>query len=116
MEDWCNYSDLPSPEWWERMELIDKTVVHIRKDLHEEVEKIILLSEKQDLNKLEQLTKKPKFDSTAVSSVCIELDFLASKLKYFGKLNTSELRFGINIDLIPELIAKWRDEKINKII
>ena len=46
----------------------------------------------------------------------MELDFLAAKLKYFKRLNTDEMSFGIDFELIPELIAKWRDEKIDNIL
>lgn len=115
MKDWCHYSDLPSLEWWEKLNLIELTNCHIRKDLHEEVELIISLSNKSDLSNLEKLTKTKKYDSTTISSICIELDFLATKLKYFKKLD-KDLSFGLEFDLVPELIAKWRDEKIDNIL
>lgn len=116
MEDWCNYSDLPSPDWWERIDIIEKAKKCVRDDLHSQVEQIISLSEKKDLVRMENLLKNKSYGATIVSKVCMELDFLAAKLKYFKKLNTDEMSFGIDFELIPELIAKWRDEKLNKII
>ena len=116
MENWCHYSDLPSLDWWEKLELIEKTKKYIRKDLHDEVELIINLSSKKDLEKLEQLSSHKKYDATIISNICIELDFLASKLKYFKKIDTGEMGFGLEFDLIPELIAKWRDEKIDNFL
>lgn len=116
MEDWCNYSDLPSPDWWERLDLIDLTKKCVRDDLHSEVEQIILLSNKRDLIKIEQILQVKKIDSFVISKVCIELDFLSSKLKYLKKLDPKNGSFGIDLEMIPELVAEWRDEKINDII
>jgi hypothetical protein len=115
VNSFCNYSDLPSLEWWEKLNLIELTNRHIRKDLHDEVELIITLSNKSDLSNLEKLTKEKKYDSTTISSICIELDFLATKLKYFKKLD-GDTSFGLEFDLVPDLIAKWRDEKIDNIL
>jgi hypothetical protein len=116
MEDWCNYSDLPSPDWWERLELIEKAKKCIREDLHGQVESIITLSDKKDLNKIEHLLKSKIYGANVISNVCIELDFLASKLKYFKKLDIEEMSFGVDFEMIPELIAKWRDEKLDNIL
>ena len=116
MEDWCNYSDLPSPDWWERLDLIDRTKKCVRDDLHSEVEQIILLSNKRDLIKIEQILREKKLDSFVISKVCIELDFLSSKLKYLKKLDLNNGSFGIDLEMIPDLVAEWRDEKINDII
>lgn len=116
MEDWCNYSDLPSPDWWERLDLIDLTKKCVRDDLHSEVEQIILLSNKRDLIKIEQILREKKLDSFVISKVCIELDFLSSKLKYLKKLDNNNGSFGIDLEMIPDLVAEWRDEKINDII
>ena len=116
MEDWCNYSDLPSPDWWERLDLIDRTKKCVRDDLHSEVEQIILLSNKRDLIKIEQILQVKKIDSFVISKVCIELDFLSSKLKYLKKLDLNNGSFGIDLEMIPDLVAEWRDEKINDII
>lgn len=116
MEDWCNYSDLPSPDWWERLDLIDLTKKCVRDDLHSEVEQIILLSNKRDLIKIEQILQVKKIDSFVISKVCIELDFLSSKLKYLKKLDNNSGSFGIDLEMIPDLVAEWRDEKINDII
>lgn len=116
MEDWCNYSDLPSPDWWERLDLIDLTKKCVRDDLHSEVEQIILLSNKRDLIKIEQILQVKKIDSFVISKVCIELDFLSSKLKYLKKLDNNSGSFGIDLEMIPDLVAEWRNEKINDII
>ena len=116
MEDWCNYSDLPSPDWWERLDLISSVKQCVRDDLHSEVEQIILLSNKRDLIKIEQILREKKIDSFVISKVCIELDFLSSKLKYLKKLDLNNGSFGIDLEMIPDLVAEWRDEKINDII
>ena len=116
MEDWCNYSDLPSPDWWERIDIIENAKKCVRDDLHDQVDQIITLSDKKDLERLENLLKNKSYGANTVSKVCMELDFLAAKLKYFKGLNTDEMSFGIDSELIPELIAKWRDEKLNNII
>lgn len=123
MEDWCNYSDLPSPDWWERLDLISSVKQCVRDDLYSEVEQIILLSNKRDLIKIEQIVhlyrqsfRDKKLDSFVISKVCIELDFLSAKLKYFKKLDNKSGSFGIDLEMIPELVAEWRNEKINDII
>lgn len=117
MSSWCNYSDLPSTEWWERLELIKNINKYIREDLHSQVDQIISLSDKKDLSKIESLINSNINSINYIgNNVCIELDFLASKLKYLKKVSNEEIRFGIELDLIPELVAKWRDEKLNKLI
>lgn len=53
--------------------------------------------------------------------VCLELDMVATKGRYFGYLELSKLAygpdfnisFGMDFNDIPDLIARWRDEKIN---
>lgn len=53
--------------------------------------------------------------------VCLELDMIATKGRYFGYLELSKLAygpdfnisFGMDFNDIPDLIARWRDEKIN---
>lgn len=104
----------------------------IRDDLHSQLQVIINHSTEEDLEGLiDLITKKGKLklntrdgrisseDSSdnLFDKVCIEIDFLTSKLRYFQKLPKEfKTDFGIEFELIPDLISKWRDEKLSGLL
>lgn len=110
----------------------------IRDDLHSQLQVIINHSTKEDLEGLiDLITKKGKLkintsdgsseDSmdnlltsptfSMVTKVCIEIDFLTSKLRYFQKLPKEfKTDFGIEFELIPDLVATWRDQKLEGLL
>lgn len=113
MTVWCHYSDMPSPQWWEKKWQLFRTVSEItREELHGELETIFECSTDEDLERLEVLVKKRSSENLLL----IECDFIASKLKYFGKFPEGfTTSFGIDLELIPELVSKWRDTKLGNL-
>lgn len=117
-------------------ELISILKNMIRVDLHSQLQVIINHSTKEDLEGLiDLITKKGKLklntsdgrisseDSmdnlltsptfSMITKVCIEIDFLTSKLRYFQKLPKEfKTDFGIEFELIPDLVATWREQKL----
>lgn len=94
----------------------------IRSDLAHEANRIIDTCTDVDFesfieyaDKYLNSTKKEdnrRFDNIA----CLELDMLKSKLEYFGRLKKCESAIGFDMEIMPELIAKWRQEKLNTLI
>lgn len=88
------------------LEKITKDFVEgARKDTHSEIFTILKHCTDVDIQRLIDAGVDNKF---------IELDFIKSRLVYFGilKQNPGD-SFGIALDMIPDVVAKWRDEKIN---
>lgn len=53
-----------------------------------------------------------RFDMIA----CMEVDLLKSKLEYFGRLKKRKSELGFDEEITPELIQRWRQEKLNTLI
>ena len=105
-------------------EIYDRTKRYLRKNLHPHLKYIIDNLPSKELTNLVELLDSEKDGGTQYrigNKVCIELDFIASKGLYFGYLSSDEVKpgnlhsFGIRFEEIPDLIQKWRDEKINDI-
>lgn len=111
MEDWCNYSDMPSPQWWDKKwQLFREVKQHTREDLVSDLEVVFQVANETELNNLQQIIDEER----EINLIFIELDFICSKLNYFGKFPEGfTCSFGIDLELIPDLHQKWRDEKLN---
>ena len=98
---------------------------HVRSNLHAQLKYIIDSVPLSFLIELDKILCSKRGSNI----VCSEIDFIATKGRYFGyleqskltllnKLNESsdsEISFGIDFDDIPDLIAKWREEKLNNL-
>lgn len=114
-------------------EILTNLVIDIlRDDLKEEAQSILNACLDSEFNRLREYAHKylDKVENkkgvikvqaeTRVSSfgniACMELDFLKTRLEYFGRLQKVESTLGISKEMIPDLIAKWREEKLNNLI
>lgn len=108
----------------DKTELIEKLKNMIREDLHNQLEVIIHHSLDEELSEIigmvnskSKNNKLARGDYNLFNKVCIEIDFLVARLKYFGRLPQGfETEFGVDSKLIPDLISKWRDEKLNGLL
>ena len=110
MDNWCHYSDMPSPSWWDkRTGILEKLAVDTRPEFLRDIEVIIGLASDEELEKLEILLG----GNYSPNLIYIELDFIATRLAYFCKFPEGhKTSFGMDFRDVPELIAKWRDEKL----
>lgn len=117
-------------------DIYNKVKGYIRKDFHIKLWYIINNVPMEYLGNLIKILDTDTItDSRKGNKICVEMDFITSKGLYFnyltgdnktpGKLEVEDsLRiigfeadgFGIPFSEIPDLIQKWRDEKINKIL
>lgn len=80
-----------------------------RDELQEELETIFESATDEDLERLEFLVE----GGSSENIILTEIDFIVSKLKYFKRLPEGFTgSFGIDLELIPELVSKWRDRKL----
>ena len=116
-------------------DIYNKTKKYIRKDFHIKLWYIIDNVPIEYLTKLIEILDSYKDNSEDGTKVCIEMDFITAKGIYFNYLTGDNTKpgmltvedslrikgfdadgFGIPFSEIPDLIQKWRDEKINKIL
>lgn len=106
----------------------------IRDDLKEEALSIMEACNDDEFDRLREMAykylddvpgkyeKKLKVQSVQTRRVsfgniaCMELDFLKTRLEYFGRIPKVESTIGLSKEMIPDLIAKWREEKLNNLI
>lgn len=90
----------------------------IRKDLLIEALSIIEACTEKDLIGIGEHANRliGKSETSFGNILCMELDFLKSKLEYLGRIPKIESEIGIDIVLIPEMIGKWRDEKLDNLL
>jgi hypothetical protein len=67
-----------------------------------------------DLNRLINCIKRDNKSKPAGQTFYMELDFTKSRLVYFGKMK-ADGEFGISFDLIPDMVERWREEKLNSL-
>lgn len=92
--------------------LLQTCLDNTRWELQSQIETIFQFAEDDDLIKLWDIVEGGK----PTNLIFIEIDFIVSKLRYFGKLDKNfKTDFGFTLDLIPELVAKWRNEKLNNL-
>ena len=110
MEDWCYYSDMPSPQWWDKKwQLFREVKQHTREDLVLDLEVVFQVATETELGKLQQIIDQER----EINLIFIELDFICAKLKYFKRFPEGfTTSFGIDLELIPNLLQQWRDEKL----
>jgi hypothetical protein len=88
----------------------------VRKELNDEVESLIRYAPEVELEKIFSLISR-NIHNINNNIICIELDFLATRLKYFGYLQDDFITtFGFNLDDVPDLLGEWREEKLNNLI
>lgn len=102
--------------------LYDVTKKHVIKEFHPQLEYII---NSVPLDYLEELDKLLSNKRTS-NIICIELDFIATKVRYFGYIQLDKLMyshglnfniaFGMDFNDVPELIEKWRDDKLKVVV
>jgi len=90
----------------------------IREDLLNEAISIIEACPDEYLSSIRMYANKhlPNNKNSFGNLLCLELDFLKSKLEYFGKIPKVESEIGIAKEYIVDLIGKWRDEKLDGIL
>lgn len=83
----------------------------LRKDLIAEALNIVENLNQAELNKFGGIVEK--YDKRNQGNiVCIELDFLKTRLEYFNRIPKVESDLGIDIEMIPDVVEKWRSENI----
>lgn len=101
---------------------------HVIRNFHSQLEYIINSVPLEYLKTLDKLLS----NKSTSNIICTELDFIATKGRYFGYIQLDKLKyeynflysrglnfniaFGMDFNDVPELIEKWRDEKLNKVI
>jgi hypothetical protein len=88
---------------------LDNDFDRLREYAHKYLDKV---EDKKGMIKVQAETRRTTFGNIA----CMELDFLKTRLEYFGRLPKVESTLGISKEMIPDLIARWRDEKLNNLI
>lgn len=103
-------------------EILIQCYPYVRSQLYSELEILINHSLDEDLKYIREVLNRV-YDATTSGNekrawaICVAIDFLSSRLQYFGRLPEDfKTDFGIDLEILPETIAEWRDEKITKLI
>jgi hypothetical protein len=90
----------------------------IRKDLLIEALSIIEACTDKDLVSIKMNANRLlESNETSFGNIlCMELDLLKSKLEYLGRIPKVKSEIGWDPEFIPELIGKWRDEKLGNLL
>lgn len=88
---------------------------HIREDLRDSLRYIIDSVPFEFLENLGVIVLEIQ-SGLSLHKMFVELDFIVTKGRYFGYLELDKVgEFGLDYSDVPDLISKWRDEKINSL-
>lgn len=100
-----------------RSDLVHIITENIRPDLLEESLLIIGASTDEELKELFDYIEKRKGKISTNSFINLSLqhlDFLKTKLEFFGRIPVRESELGLPKEYIQDLIARWRAEKLDQ--